>query len=136
MRFSFALFLLCRWPYFDPGTTLCCQFGFMPGHPGTPDLFVGFLDGCGGFSEAMQQDSGAVFIEKVQDAIASLAHPQPGFSEFAFDLRGVWKIQRRPTYFEQIDPSQDLASNFFGYRVEPVANGKCPILVGIKVDLP
>jgi hypothetical protein len=56
----------------------------MPDHPGTSDLFVGFLDSGGSFSEAMQQDRGAVFIEKVQDAIPCFAHPQPGFSELAF----------------------------------------------------
>jgi len=73
----------------------------MPDHPGTSDLFVGFLDSGGSFSKAMQQDSGAVFIEKVQDAIPCFAYPQPGFSELAFDLRGVGIVQSRSTCFER-----------------------------------
>ena len=108
----------------------------MPDHSGTSDLFVGFLESGGSFSEAMQQDSGAVFIEKVQDAMPCFAYPQPGFSELAFDLRGVGKVQSRSTCFEQVDARQHLTSNLFGHTIEPDTNGKCPILLGVKVDLP
>src|ERR1700679_427560 len=108
----------------------------MPDHPGTSDLFFGFLDRGGSFSEAMQQDSGAVFIEKVQDAIPCFAYPQSGFSELAFDLRSVRIVQSRSTCFEQVDARQHLTSNLFGHTVEPDTNGKCPVLLGVKVDLP
>ncbi len=69
----------------------------MAGHPGASDLFVRFLDGCGGLGEAMQEDGSAVLVEEVQDAIPGLANPEPGLAEFALDLRGVGIVERRPS---------------------------------------
>jgi hypothetical protein len=51
------------------------QFGLVPRHPGAPNLLVGFFYGCGGFSEAMQKDGGARFIEEIEDAITGLPNP-------------------------------------------------------------
>lgn len=68
----------------------------MPRHPGTAVLLVSFFDCGGGFGEAVQEHSGAGFLEELQNTVTSLPHSQPGLSELAIDLRGVRKSSVGP----------------------------------------
>ena len=67
----------------------------------------------------MQQDSGTVLVEEIQNPIASLSHPEPRLTELTFDLRSVRKIESRATSLQQIDSGNDLASNAFWQPIKP-----------------
>jgi hypothetical protein len=104
--------------------------------PGSTYLFVGLFDGGCVLGKSVQQNGGASFIEEIQDAIACLAHSQPGLSQLAFNLRGVGIVERWATGFEHLDAGQHFASNLFRHAFEPLENWERTVSADVKVDLP
>jgi hypothetical protein len=82
----------------------------------------------------MQKNCRPVFVEEAEHPITGLPHPQPNLAQPPFNLRGVRIVESRSALLQQLDASDDLASNIFGKAVQPNPYGKCLVFVPKEVD--